>query len=463
MTVEIDIEGLEMAVSGLAVTVGTPMDLAEAFAKVDEDGVPTEMVIFPYPSYTNDDGTFVTDDLSQKTIVATFEKRAVKLAIDYEHQTHVYPPIESPAAGMAATLEAGGKRGLIAKDITWTRRARRYLASAGEGDVAEYNYHSPVYLYEPKTRRVVRLLSVGLTNVPKSHNQKELRDQIAARVRAELAAAAEENINTQKEEDMPQVKQGMAAIGKELISSLRYALGMRLTDSFNDLRNALAKLLKKIPESDDMLAEARAAEGGEEKAAIETLLEALGLVPAEEVEARVEARLAERPLLAPELAKVLGLEPGADLATVTARVLVLANPADMVPRSEHEAVLARIAELDETAKSSRIDELVRANAARLTPALEGTIRELAASNYELAKSTVEKLPEQKPEPIARGTEPTTETAEARIETEGELAGQPVRFDEEGAKIKARVEQIMAEKGLSYMEANEIRKKEARRA
>jgi hypothetical protein len=135
----------------------------------------------------------------------------------------------------------------------------------------------------------------------------------------------------------------------------------------------------------------------------------------------------------------------------------------MVPRSEHEAVLARIAELDETAKSSRIDELVRANAARLTPALEGTIRELAASNYELAKSTVEKLPEQKPEPIARGTEPTTETAEARIETEGELAGQPVRFDEEGAKIKARVEQIMAEKGLSYMEANEIRKKEARRA
>lgn len=467
MTVEIDLEGLEMASSGLDVTVGTPIELREAFAKVDEDGVPTELVIFPYPTYTNDDGTFVTDDESQKSVVSSFRQRGVKLAIDYEHQTHVFPPIESPAAGLAATLEAGGKRGLIAKDIAWTRRARGYLASAGGKDeAAEYNYHSPVYLYEPKSRRVVRLLSVGLTNVPKSHNQKELREQIAARVRAELAAAAAAPNNT-KEEAMPkqETKQGVAAIGKELISQLRYALGMRLTDSFKDLRTALEKVIKKIPDSDDMLAEAKAGGGeGEEASTLETLLEALGLIPAEELEAKIEARLKDRPLLAPELAKVLGVDAAADLATVTARVLSLTSPADMVPRAEHEAVLARLAALDETAKTSAIDELVRANAARLTPALESHIREIAQTNFELAKATVEKLPEQKPAPIAKGTAPDgTESAEAKVALEGELAGRPVRFDEEGAKIKARVEAIMAEKGISYMEANEIRKKEARRA
>lgn len=441
-------------ISAFSVAVGQLLELKAA--KVGKDGVPTEILILPAGTYTTDDGTFVTSEKVLKAVLAEWKKRGLALPIDYEHQTVSDPPVQAPAAGLITKLELR-KEGIVGTAIKWTATAKKYL-SAADGEAAEYNFHSPVFWFDKKTREVTRLHSVALTNVPKSHNQKELRAQIAARVDADIRAASA--VTTDKGGTM-----------KEFITSLRYALGMRLTDTMKDLRAALEKILAKIPDTEDMIAEARvdadgeATSGEREATSVEgtTMLSLLGLIEAQEVDRLVEARLAERPAAPPEVLTALSLAADTDLAGVLAAVLALKSPAGMVPLAELEAAKAHIAELDEKAGAARIDELVAKNRTRITPALEPEIRTLAATNYELAVATVAKLPEQRPEGVASSPPPASAADDFATQgLTGELAGETVQFDARGAAIKARCEAIMAEKHVSYSEANEIRRNEAAR-
>lgn len=422
----------------IGVLIGAPTEVRVVSAKVDEDGVPTSIVVFPYPSYTNDDGTFVTDDESQKMVVAEYKRRGIKLPVDYEHQTT--KGVIAPAAGKITKLVAGGKEGLIA-EIAWTKRARQFLADD------EYIYHSPVYWYDVKTKRVVGLHSVALTNSPKSHNQKELKEQVAAKALADYYAIA-----SAKKED---AKKGGSSM-KELISSLRYTLGLRMTDTFKDLKAALQKIVNAIEDSDEMLATAKQDLGAEVEIKDEmTIAEILGLVEAKQAGSEADAAKPQI-VAAPELLTLLGVAADADLATVSAKVVELKHPADMVARSEYEAIQAKLAEFDGAEKERRVNALIEAHRDQITPAQEADVRAIAATNFELAKSMVEKLPKQRP---TQADAPAPKQTVVVAKTDDDKATPAVRVNAESALIKAKNEEIMREKNVSYAEANELRKKE----
>jgi phage I-like protein len=81
--------------------------------------------------------------------------------VDYEHQTLLaaqngHP---APAAGWFSKLE-WRESGLFAIDVEWTERATQMI----EG--GEYKYISPVFAYDKKTGKVLRLLHAALTNNP---------------------------------------------------------------------------------------------------------------------------------------------------------------------------------------------------------------------------------------------------------------------------------------------------------
>lgn len=419
--------GVRERLLALSVAIGAPAGLVKL--SVDDDGVPTALLVLPRGKYKTDYGTFNVTEKALKRVLAAWEKRGLPIPVDYEHQSAQDPPVVAPAAGLAQKLEIR-KEGLVATSIKWTARAKSHLKAA-DGEAAEYNFHSPVFYYDPKTMEPTALRSIALTNEPASHNQEELRAQVAARIENEQRAAMAAG-------------NSVGGTMKDLITQLRYTLGMRLTDTLKDLRVSLTKILNAIPDTDDMIAELRAgeaegeaAEDGDETKAL-TLLSILGLVANEEVERMVAARASAQPIAAPEVLALLGLEKGADLAALTAAVITLKNPADMVPRAEHEKALTRIAELDEKAAASRIDELVTANRTRITPAIEASIREIAKTNWDLAVLTVAKLPEQKPEQVAKQPAPAG-VAEVTTPSSITLRGQELEVDMDSATLVARVE------------------------
>jgi phage I-like protein len=93
-----------------------------------------------------------------------------EMLIDYEHQTlhaqsNGHP---APAAGWFSEIAFvpdarepdGDQAGLWASDVRWTPKARAHI------EAGEYRYISPVFLFEPDTGAVLRLLHVALTNNP---------------------------------------------------------------------------------------------------------------------------------------------------------------------------------------------------------------------------------------------------------------------------------------------------------
>lgn len=94
-------------------------------------------------------------------IVTDFRQRAFPLVVDWEHATEHRAPVglDAPAAGWIDRLEsrAGAIWGHVKE---WTGRACAALANR------EYRFLSPVFAFEKSSGRIVRLLSVGLTNQP---------------------------------------------------------------------------------------------------------------------------------------------------------------------------------------------------------------------------------------------------------------------------------------------------------
>ena len=85
---------------------------------------------------------------------------ARQIPIDWEHASEIKARRGemSPAAGWITELEARG--GTLWGRVEWTERGRESVARR------EYRYLSPVFHYEPKSRRILRLVSAGLVNLP---------------------------------------------------------------------------------------------------------------------------------------------------------------------------------------------------------------------------------------------------------------------------------------------------------
>lgn len=415
-----------------AVIVGKSVEIVRKKAKTDASGLPAELQIFPFPEYTNDDGTFVTDAESQKACVAYFNERGVKIPIDYEHQTMLDEI--APAAGFIGALVAGGKAGLLASAIEWNARAAEFIRSG------EYRYHSPVYLVETKTGRVVAVLCLALTNLPKSHHQVELYEQVAAKAIAQL--------NTAK---------GGTTKMEDFIQSLRYMLGLSLTTTMTELKAALQKVHDALPDGDAMLMEVSAKAGDGDKPM--TIADALGLTAlAENGEDAAEAGEVAAPA---ELLELLELPAEATIAEIQAKVIDLRAPAGMVSREEHDRVVAELAQAkkdlaERAAKTDaeRLDQMIEANRAKISPAKEPWIRQLAAKHgLDHAKEVVAKMSDELPKTQSVGTDPDAAELQGGAPATINVAGKAVDVDPDRAQLKAKIDAFQRSKGIkTYAEA-----------
>lgn len=110
----------------------------------------------------------ILDAESAKNIIAEFENHGVDLPIDYHHATHrVEPGQKAIAGGWITALEYRKGEGLIAQ-VKWTDTARAEIESK------QFRYLSPVILWDPKTKRVFKLASAALTNIPATRQMPEL-------------------------------------------------------------------------------------------------------------------------------------------------------------------------------------------------------------------------------------------------------------------------------------------------
>lgn len=93
-------------------------------------------------------------------VVAAFNQRGRPLLIDWEHASEHRAPqgLDAPASGWLNAMEV--RNGEVWGQVEWTERAANQIRNR------EYRFLSPVILYSPKTRRIARVDSLGLTNKP---------------------------------------------------------------------------------------------------------------------------------------------------------------------------------------------------------------------------------------------------------------------------------------------------------
>jgi len=125
-------------------------------------GAPTTFQVLPEGKIVMEGyGEAVMDADAAAAIIAEFKRRGIEMVIDYEHQT--MQDVQAPAAGWIKELLWKGKEGLWAV-CEWTARAAEYLQNR------EYRYFSPVIAVDRRTGRVMDLINVALTNMPRMHN-----------------------------------------------------------------------------------------------------------------------------------------------------------------------------------------------------------------------------------------------------------------------------------------------------
>lgn len=129
-------------------------------------GAPAEFCVLPSGRIDmHGYGSSVLDEAGAAGIIDEFKRRGLDMVIDYEHQT--LKDIQAPAAGWIKSLVWKGAEGLWAA-VEWTAQAAKYLADR------EYRYFSPVVEVQEKTGRIVALLNVALTNMPRIDRLKPL-------------------------------------------------------------------------------------------------------------------------------------------------------------------------------------------------------------------------------------------------------------------------------------------------
>ncbi|WP_373388996.1 phage protease [Pseudomonas alcaligenes] len=108
-------------------------------------------------------------------VIERFHARKNKRVVDYEHQTLLKEENgqPAPAAGWYIDLEWREGEGLFAK-VQLTARAAQYIATG------EYQYFSPVFLYNPTTGDVLDVQMGALTNAPAIDGMQELSLRAAA-------------------------------------------------------------------------------------------------------------------------------------------------------------------------------------------------------------------------------------------------------------------------------------------
>lgn len=139
-----------------------PVALCFEIAPSADGGAPSRVQLLPAgPQLVGRDGrSWLFDASAVDAVLAAFERGKVDLPIDRCHATQLRAPSgeEAPAAAWITGLQA--INGELWADVSWTDRGGQQVASR------EYRYLSPVFDFDPQTKRVMRLVSAGLVPQP---------------------------------------------------------------------------------------------------------------------------------------------------------------------------------------------------------------------------------------------------------------------------------------------------------
>jgi len=151
---------------------------SEIYSSVElSDGKAPEWVelIPPGPTVVGRDGrTWLFDDVAHQFVQTNFSSRAIDLPIDWEHATQRRAPLgqEAPAGAWIKQLEI--RDGALWGLAEWTPRGELQVENK------EYRFLSPVFDYDDETKRIVRMVSAALTNIPNlvmtALNQEQLEN-----------------------------------------------------------------------------------------------------------------------------------------------------------------------------------------------------------------------------------------------------------------------------------------------
>lgn len=113
------------------------------------------------PTVSGRDGrSWLFDDMATELVQSNFISRAIDLPIDWEHATQHRAPVgqEAPAGAWIKQFEV--RNGALWGHVDWTPRG------AAQVEAREYRFLSPVFDYDLDNRRIVRMVSAALTNIP---------------------------------------------------------------------------------------------------------------------------------------------------------------------------------------------------------------------------------------------------------------------------------------------------------
>lgn len=137
---------------------------SEIYSSVElSDGKAPEWVeLIPAgPSVVGRDGrAWLFDDTASQFVQTNFSSRAIDLPIDWEHATQRRAPQGEPAPAGAWIKKLELRNGALWGQVDWTPRGKLQVEDK------EYRFLSPVFDYDDETKRIVRVVSAALTNIP---------------------------------------------------------------------------------------------------------------------------------------------------------------------------------------------------------------------------------------------------------------------------------------------------------
>lgn len=295
---------------------------------------PTEFRLFPAGEFSAVDGrpvecpAWVMLDEDGERLVAEAAARQSDYLIDYDHQTLRAEKNGQPAiaSGWFRAMEWRPGDGLYLTGVNWTALAAQRIADK------EFRYVSPVFSYDKKTGRVLRIAHAALTNNPGIDGLTDL-----AALAAELFPAdqsADQSILKEKQMD-------------ELLEQLRWLLNLPVGTTAEEVTAQLQKLIDQIKGTGNAAASF-------------------------------------------DLAAYLQ-QQGSQLAALTAQV-AMPDPAKFVPFAAYQESQTALAALSAQINAEKVDGLVAGALAsgKLTPAMEDWARDLGKNNFAALSAFIDK-------------------------------------------------------------------------
>lgn len=165
------------------------------------DQVPTEFRIFSMGVNESEKGSFLFDAQSADSVMDEYRRHDKPMLLDFNHGTTYAAPTPEQAIAAGEFVPEVRTDGLWATGIKWTDRAAAALKAR------EYRLFSPYFEHDPKTRRVLRLINVALTNLP-------ALDGIAPLMAASAANEGDDSMLT--EEEIRKLQEKVTALSAQI-------------------------------------------------------------------------------------------------------------------------------------------------------------------------------------------------------------------------------------------------------